>query len=232
MNIIKKIENIINSKNGTEKMRVVAFGSSNTERTLTGLHWFDCFELAIKNRYGSVLQCINSGIGGDTANDLLRRFNSDAGFYKPDVVFITIGGNDANPDKNIDNDEFEARLYELHDKFKKLGTFVIFQTYYSPIKNDLNTAHKEKFFTFMDIIRDVAKKTDSGLIDHLAKWSVIDKKYPEKHLELMRDAFHVTPTGNVVLGLYISHCLNIPLELSDETFYAKPLSYLKLMSND
>ena len=29
------------------KFRIVAFGSSNTERFITGTHWFDCLDLAI-----------------------------------------------------------------------------------------------------------------------------------------------------------------------------------------
>ena len=57
-----------------KKSRILAFGSSNTEHYLPGLHWFVCFELAVKSKYGRGHTCINTGIGGNITRDLLERF--------------------------------------------------------------------------------------------------------------------------------------------------------------
>ena len=35
-----------------EFIRVVAFGASNTQRYMPGMHWFDCVEMGFKNRFG------------------------------------------------------------------------------------------------------------------------------------------------------------------------------------
>ena len=36
------------------KTRILAFGSSNTERLVPGMHWFDVFDLAVHNTYGCI----------------------------------------------------------------------------------------------------------------------------------------------------------------------------------
>jgi lysophospholipase L1-like esterase len=226
MNIHKKFNEIRKNKTGTEKVRVLAFGSSNTERFISGMHWFDCFELGIKNKYGRVHHCINSGIGGETSNDLLGRFESDAEFYRPDMVFITIGGNDANPEKNLDAHQFEKNLSELYSKFNAIGCFVVFQTYYAPISAELSHEHYSTFCRYMDIVREVAGKTDSGLIDHFKYWLQLEQNMPEKHRELMNDAFHVNAIGNMVLGLYIARHFKCE---QDDSFYDEAVSYMELM---
>lgn len=103
------------------KTRILAFGSSNTERFLPGMHWFDVLDLAICRTYGRIHHCIDTGIGGHTSADLLARFDDDATFYRPHLVIITIGGNDCNPDKAISADAFRANLHELHRRFQLMG---------------------------------------------------------------------------------------------------------------
>jgi GDSL-like Lipase/Acylhydrolase family len=229
MNIDRKFQTIRKSKVSTEKIRVLAFGSSNTERFMPGMHWFDCFELAIKHKYGRIHHCINSGISGETSSDLLNRFETDAAFYQPDMVFITIGGNDANPDKKIDATLFEDNLYKLYHKFNELGCFVIFQTYYSPIAEEAGEARFNSFCHYMNIVREVAAKTDSGLIDHLSQWEGLSRNMPVKHRELMRDAWHVNPLGNLVLGLYISSYFKVHLAKIEAPFFEQAQAYLQLM---
>ena len=136
-----------------QKTRFLAFGSSNTERILPGMHWFDVFDLAVGNTYGRIHHCINTGIGGHTSKDLLDRFEEDAAFYKPHMVFITVGGNDSNPDRKLSEEQFTYNLQELHRRFWRMGTAVVFQTYYAPICENCPDAHMEKFYRYMDIIR-------------------------------------------------------------------------------
>lgn len=227
MNIYKKFNEIRKGKKGSEKIRVLAFGSSNTERFIPGMHWFDCFELGLKNKFGRIHHCINSGIGGETSRDLLKRFPTDAEFYKPDMAFITIGGNDSNPDdRHLDDVQFQSNLLEIERKLRDLGCFVIFQTYYAPIPEEVMAGHYQTFCRYMDIARKVAAKTNSGLIDHFKLWLPLQRQMPKKHRELMNDAFHVNETGNLVLGLFVAR--QFKCELND-TFFDKAHKYLNLM---
>lgn len=182
------------------RTRVLAFGSSNTQRFLPGMHWFDVFELAVNDTYGKILYCINTGISGNTTTDLLNRFDADAAMYQPHLAFITIGGNDFLR-RQMTEAEFEFNLRELHRRFNNSGCMVVFQTYYSPdpVRNDDLTP----FYRFMDIVREVAKSTGSGLVDHLRRWELLRKAYPELYLKMMRDGFHVKCYGNMLMGLDI-----------------------------
>ncbi|GHB94921.1 SGNH/GDSL hydrolase family protein [Cerasicoccus arenae] len=189
--------------------RLLAFGSSNTERRLPGMHWFDCLDLAIQQGYGRPHRFINTGIGGETTRELLARFEQDAAFYQPHAVFITIGGNDSNPAKEMDASEFEGNLKELHRRFTAMDTRVIFQTYYAV--NSDGSEHYVKFEAFMDIVRRVAADTDSALIDHFARWTPLRLKHPEIYLPLMIDAFHVNYHGNQVMGVDLARSFGQPL---------------------
>ena len=79
-------------------IRVVAFGSSNTElhwHSLGHFNWFSWLSSAMREWIGRHITTINSGIGGETSKDLLNRINRDVLSFNPDLVIITIGGNDA-----------------------------------------------------------------------------------------------------------------------------------------
>ena len=81
-----------------EPVVIEAFGSSNTQRRLPGMTWFDYIELGFKAVYGGGCGTfINAGIGGDTSKMLLDRFDRDVAPFHPDAVIITVGGNDSVP---------------------------------------------------------------------------------------------------------------------------------------
>ena len=189
-------------KNG-QRTRILAFGSSNTERRLPGMHWFDCFELAIM-KYGRVHTCINAGIGGDTSRGLLLRFEEDAAMYRPHLAFITIGCNDANPSNNLTIQEFESNLLELHRRFSAMDCDVVFQTYYAANPDGCDPVLLKGFYRNMDMVRKVAADSGADLIDHLKRWELLRKTCPEKYLLLMQDGLHVNHRGNMLMGVDIA----------------------------
>ena len=189
------------------RVRILAYGSSNTERYLPGMHWFDCVHLGFTKKYGKVGHFLNTGSGGDTTRDLLVRFEEDAAFFKPHFVFLTIGGNDS---RVMQENEFEANLRELHQRFDSMGCVVIFQTYYAPDSTQANP-HFE-FYHFSEIVRAVAADTDSMLIDNLKRWLPLRTKHYAFYQTLMRDDFHLNERGNKVMGYDIARSIGCPLE--------------------
>jgi len=181
------------------KARILAYGSSNTERFLVGMHWFDVFELALRDTYGRFHQCINAGLCGDTSRGLLARFEEEAALYRPQLVIVTIGGNDCNPANGISPEQFAANLKELYRRFTELGSKVFFQTYYAP--DPARQGDLTLFRSNMEIVRVVARETGASLIDHLVRWEAFQRAYYNRYLELMHDGFHVNSLGNAVLGL-------------------------------
>ncbi|MGE9290146.1 MAG: SGNH/GDSL hydrolase family protein [Puniceicoccales bacterium] len=196
------LQNLLDHIDSESPTRILAFGSSNTQRLCPGMHWFDCFELALHQNHGPRAHCINTGVGGNTTRELLARFESDAAFYQPQAAFLTIGGNDCKPEEKLDDSEFEANLFELWNRFQAIGTHVIFQTYYSVIPD--GGERFQNFYRYMEIIRKVARKTDSTLIDHLARWEPLRLQRPEVYRPLMGDEFHLISRGNRVVGLDIA----------------------------
>jgi len=187
------------------KVRVLAFGSSNTERFLPGMHWFDILELALRDTYGRFHRCLNIGQCGDSSRDLLARFDEEAGAYRPHLTIITIGGNDSSPAKDISPTQFNANLTELYQRFTEIGSHVLFQTYYAP--DPAREGDLTQFRHYMDIVRNVARATGAGLIDHLPRWEALQRAYYARYLPLMHDGFHLNHRGNAVLGLDLARAL-------------------------
>jgi lysophospholipase L1-like esterase len=183
------------------RTRIVAFGSSNTERRIHGLHWFDWLDLAIKQSYGRVHHCINAGLGGDTTRGLLQRFDRDVALYQPHAVLVTIGGNDSNPGSGIHDREFATSLRQIEDRIRTLGATVIFQTYYSADVDAMTPEHGSAFLRFMDLVREMAGVTGAYLVDHHRRWERLRKDDIALYRRLMLDPLHVNPVGNMVLGL-------------------------------
>ena len=107
------------------------------------MDWFDWLDLGLKQTYGRVHHFINAGLGGDTTQGLLARFEVDVALYKPHIVFVTIGGNDAKPDSGIDANIYEDSLQKLIALICEIGALPILQTYYaadSPISENCTAA--------------------------------------------------------------------------------------------
>ncbi len=100
-------------------------GSSTTgNHVLLGDSWFD--EGSIHNRLIHKLpnaSIINQGIGGNTTQDLLDRFDSDVTPNNPDYVWILSGTNDYW--QGVSTTQYKANLDTLINKSKAIGAKVI-----------------------------------------------------------------------------------------------------------
>ncbi len=210
------------------KSRILAFGSSNTRRRTTGMHWVDCLDLALVQSCSGSHTCINAGIDGDTTEDLLGRFEEDAAFYRPHAAFITIGGNDYRC-PGLSRERFGRNLLELHRRFSDLGCAVVFQTYYAPDASDGTIAPVEVFYDYMQIVRDVAAETGCDLVDHLARWEPFRRRHYDFYLMLMQDSFHLKCAGNMVMGLDIARTFGLQLGVDAPETWRFPRTCQALM---
>lgn len=198
--IVKRLE--------TEPMtRILALGSSNTERAYhcRGWHnWFDWVEVGLRDHFGRVHQAINAGVSGETSTQLLQRFQRDVAIYRPHAVFITVGGNDTNPEKKVPIARYRGNLLELVDRCLGLGECVpILQTYYSIDVEALGAEDlaAQNFPRYMQQVREAAAARGVPLIDHLSRWERLREADCPAYRALLRDEWHVNPLGNMVLGL-------------------------------
>jgi len=191
--------------------RVVAFGSSNTERRIAGMHWFDCFELSCRSTCGPITSFINSGRGGDSTIDLLNRIERDCLNHQPHLAFITVGGNDSNPKKNISLAIYRDNLHQIVSRLQAQGALPVLQTYYAMDLPKMDPEHATAFLEMMEIVREVARETGCMLIDHLVRWEALRLRYNDRFLQLLGDPMHVNALGNLVLGLDITRAFNLRL---------------------
>lgn len=195
--------------------RLVAFGSSNTERAehCEGAHnWFDWLDVGLRHRYGRVHHCINVGISGETTRELLSRFERDVAFYQPAAVIVTIGGNDSNPDRDMSAGEFRDNLIEIVGRLLALPDCVpILQTYYSFDGEHIEAQHATQFLEFMQIVRDVATLQSVPLLDNLPRWEALRANDVAAFRQLMRDPCHVNALGHAVWGLDVCRAFRAPL---------------------
>jgi lysophospholipase L1-like esterase len=196
---------IIDHIQAQDVARIVALGSSNTERAAHSqarFNWFDWLDYGLRLQYGRRHHCINAGVCGETTTQLAARFERDVALYQPHLVFLTVGGNDSAPDKCIPPDTFAAQLAGLVSAAQALGNCrCILQTYYSVHEQKVDATHFRQFHEYMHIVRTIAMERGADLIDNLERWEHIRLNHYETYLTLMYDPFHVSPLGNMLWGL-------------------------------
>lgn len=195
-------------------VRMVAFGASNTQRYMPGMHWFDYVELGFKNRFGGGCgHFINSGISGNTTVNLLDRFDRELAAYNPDLAIVTIGGNDCNPTQNIDAATFRKNLDIICNKIKDLGGDVVLQTYYAcDLENITPPERANLMVEYMQIVREYAADSGTPLNDNDMRWAKLRDSDIETYRLLMLNAMHVNSVGNQLIGLDLLRKFGIALK--------------------
>ena len=197
-------------RNTTKAIRVIAFGSSNTElhwHSLGRFNWFSWLSSSLREWIGRHITTINQGINGETVKDLLKRVNRDVISFKPTLTFITIGGNDANSGMPLD--EYRKSLGEVIDMLVEIECLPILQTYYCPIYEEMSETF-QKFPEYMEIKRSLSKERNIPLIDQYKYFSALYHNEKDTYTELMLDGLHVNWIGNAIMGLIACRSCFLP----------------------
>ncbi len=220
-------------------VRIVAAGSSNTQRCSSlgnAQNWVDWVDAGLNWWYGRSHITINTGISGQTGRQILDRFDTDVEMFDPYILFITCGGNDANPEHGFTPDDFRSNLMEMIGRTGGLtNCHVILQTYYSFDEKGMSDLGRdewmERFPLFMQVTRDTARETGVELIDHLARWDRLKAYDYELYLSLMHDPQHLNILGHMAFGLDILRELGVtPLDQWKE-ICAEGIKIQNLMDN-
>jgi lysophospholipase L1-like esterase len=110
---------------------------------------------------------VNTGVSGDRAQGLLPDIDWRVLHLKPDVVSVMLGINDSAYGE-VARNLFKKDLTAIVTKIMAAGAI--------PVLNTPNTVYLKNATTQADlpayaqVVRDVAKATKAGLIDHYAHW--------------------------------------------------------------
>lgn len=213
--------------------RIVAFGSSNTELFWHsgGRHnWVDWLNINIRHNIGKNILIINQGICGETSEDLLRRFERDVLPLSPEIVIVTIGGNDAA--RGFTYDQYYSNIKEICTKLIEKKIQPVLQTYYCPLYEEFLEGYKEAFESFVEANRAVAEEMELPLIDQYSYFEPLYTNERKEYGKLMLDMLHVNHIGNMIMGIIASRYFglpdpNIPEDINTEvqTMFEKILYY-------
>jgi len=186
-----------------DTLRIVLFGSSNTDRYMAGTHWGDVLHLGLRYTYFKPVWVINSGAVGNNTREALARFDRDVKSFSPDVVIITLGGNDCDttPGKFVPEAEYRANLREIARRVEECGALPVFQTYYKMDIPAMEPDRAKGFLKNMDIVREEAAKNNWPLIDQYKLFDQLDEN--TFRYKYMLNAMHVNEQGNILIGFEV-----------------------------
>lgn len=192
-------------------VRVVAFGSSNTElfwHSGGRNNWVDWLNINLREHIGRHVLVINQGICGDTAEGLLKRFDRDILSVSPQMVIITIGGNDAA--KGFTYNQYYENIKQICTRLIDSKIQPVLQTYYCPIFEECMPGYRETFESFMEGNRILAKELGLPLIDQYSYYNPLYEKDRKEYRRLMMDMLHVNHIGNMIMGINASRYFGLP----------------------
>jgi lysophospholipase L1-like esterase len=149
--------------------RIVCFGDSITD----GDTYPQIIMQSIREAGGPVPACICSGVGGDTAKMMDARFDRDVAIFKPDIVTVCAGGNDAA--QNISPEDYAKAVRSIVARAKAIGAEVVLLTpSESHGRQGKTEAEKDEYFkkfhshldSYEGVIRAVAAETSCGLAEN------------------------------------------------------------------
>ena len=152
---------------------------------------------------------INTAVSGNTSKDILNDFEWRIGQFKPTIVSVMIGTNDASEKKAITLDAFKQNTVELINKIRESGGIPLLQT-----PNIIITAKataREKIQEYIDIIRQVAAANKVVLVDHFAFWSEQTEPFSKEgiYTKWLNDELHPNGIGHVQMAQLLFRRLSI-----------------------
>lgn len=193
---------------------VVFLGDSITHQCLYTQYVEDYFY----TRHPSMrLRFHNAGVGGDRAQDALRRFDADVAAFKPKYVTILLGMNDGTY-RGFDQptfDTYEKDMKEVLDRIKSIGATAIPMT---PTMHDSraqrirgktqeprDTYYNGVLAFYGTWLREQAETRGLGFVD---MWSplnnlTLQQRKTDPNWTMIKDGVHPGPVGQCVMATAI-----------------------------
>ncbi len=202
---------VVQWKRHPEKpVRIVAFGSSNTElhwHSEGRFNWHAWLKCALREWVGRHVTLVDAGICGETVTDLHRRLDRDVLSFQPDLVIITIGGNDAMQGMPVET--YREKLDTLVNILKSKGIPPVLQTYYCPLYEVMGEVF-QMFPQFVEVNRELAHVYGIPLLDQYKYFYPYYRDDRTNYAPLMKDPLHMTPLGNALMGLIACRHFSLP----------------------
>ena len=154
---------------------------------------------------------INTAISGNTSKDIVSDFEWRIAQFKPTIVSVMIGTNDASEKKSITKEAFRQNNLELINRIRGLGAIPILQTPNIIITE--RATGRERIQDYIVISRQIAADNQVILVDHFAFWSEKVQTGSRERIftKWLNDELHPNAAGHVQMA----HLLFRKLSLFD-----------------
>lgn len=196
-----EIERLRGRMESPAPMKWVFCGDSITHGAKHTWGWRDYTELFSEHVRWEMGRCrdvvIKTGVSGWTAKELLNSVEWSALQFKPDVVSVMLGVNDARMGRE-GIPSFRSDILRIVDFLRDGGASVLLHT-----PNLTLMAPDDPRMAlplYVDELRSMAAGRDLPLVDHAAHWSSAFEERPERITAWMDDSLHPGHYGHVALA--------------------------------
>ncbi len=161
---------------------------------------------------------VNKGIGGQKAEDLIKRFDKDVLQRKPAVVTLSIGINDVwhrvkEPHKAEVLAAYKENVGKMVDQAQAAGIKVILLAP-TVINEDSQSEGNQRLVAYVEAEKQIAADRKCQFVDLHGMFLDALKKKPadEKGNWLTSDGVHMKPKGNAIMAIGVLRALGVPDE--------------------
>lgn len=158
------------------------FGDSVTQAAYVRDSWVNLLKTYLEDKYQSdFVNVFNLGVGGNTTNDILKRFDEESSARTPTSIIFAVGINDSSlhlVEKNI----FESNLKRLCDMATKFSTDI---TFIGPVLS-VDSYDRKRAEDYNNILKTVVCSRNFKFIQ------LLDKLNPED----FQDGLHPNEQGH------------------------------------
>lgn len=207
--------------------RIVLLGDSITKGVRPGLQAEETFgELlaAQWKRQGVAVEVLNRGIGGERTDQALSRLESEVLSQRPQVVTVMYGTNDSYIDlgareSRITVEQYRENLTRIITLLRTRSIVPVLMTpprwTKSASPNGLGENPNGRLEPYVQACREVAKKTQTLLVDHFAHWTRAARKRVDLQ-EWTTDGCHPNPRGQEELARKMLPVMTQAIQQSSE----------------
>jgi lysophospholipase L1-like esterase len=194
--------------------QIVAIGDSITQQA----GYVRDIDAVLAEKYPDLKlpKVINKGIGGQKAEDLVKRFDKDVVKLKPAFVTISIGINDVWHRLNAPHDAkilaaYKKNVAAMVDQAQAAGIKVILIAP-TVIQEDAKAEGNKRLTMYVDAEKEIAKEKKCQFVDlHAYFLTALEKKPADvKGNWLTGDGVHMKPLGDAIMAAGVLRALGVP----------------------
>ena len=138
---------------------------------------------------------INAGIPGETTEDGLKRIEAHVLKYKPDIVVIFFGANDAARHKFVSLDRYQRNLEEMIRLIGQEKVVLVSPPYTNQLLRHTDRP-LERLMLYRDVTKKLAKKYHLPYVNMMTSMMAA----PDPNVYLQKDGLHFSNKGYDLLA--------------------------------